>query len=464
MPGSSKRSKDSRPRKTAAATTTNDENDNDDAQVRLAQENFTDLEAQAEAEAEARAEAESEKSQAQIQPGEELGAEPEEGRGVEGASVISSGSQKYQMVHDENGNIQKITFYRSDREPVVMERPNGDSEAIMLWDLLESQRRGARRKRELLSAINKARDLLVAVSGGGSRIRTDSATRPASKTRGVQPSDPHEWMTKTLPPEVTRDIETTYFLQIEEAVKDRNGNPYVPARIPQGPEGKWRGSMLGGKFPHAIVSMRKPENAERTEEYMCGLCHKVELNVRLKKFSDNRTINCSEAEVLEKISNAFPLSQRSLWGSLETKMWLYCYLEFADDPDHGTPVTTDAFDKMPDSGFIFKPHESPPSYLNSGKPGFYEFAVRKGLAQCPFKFQEAVTTANLTRDNRHRLFRLVVKAINPFLAGLEGMTVRSSPFVIKSVLHNDYKKNERYVRGPDGVVVPSGPADMPTAA
>jgi len=461
MPGSSKRTKDRRPRKSAAAASTNDENDNDDTQTRLAQDNFSDPEVEAEAEAEA--EAESDNGQAQVQSGEELGAEPEEGRGKEGASVISSGSQKYQMVHDEDGNIQKITFYRSNRQPAVMKRPNDDSDAVMLWDLLESQRRGARRKRELVSAINKARDLLVAASGGGSRTRPDPAARAVAKTRFVQPSDPYEWMTKTLPAEVTSAIETTYFLQIEEAVKDRNGNPYVPARIPAGPEGKWRGSMLGGKFPHAIVSMRKPESAERTEEYMCGLCHKVGLNVRLKKFSDNRTINCSEAELLEKISNAFPLSQRSLWGSLETKLWLYCYLEFADDPDHGTPVTTDAFDKMPDSGFIFKPHESPPSYLNSGKPGFYEFAVRKGLAHCPFKFQEAVTTANLTKDNRHRLFRLVVKAINPFLAGLEGMTARSSPFVIKSVLHNDYKKNERYVRGPDGVVVPSGPADMPTA-
>lgn len=374
--------------------------------------------------------------------------------------MTSSGSQNYQMVHGEDGNIQKVTFYRPNRQPVVMERPSDDSEAVMLWDLLESQRRGARRKRELVSVINKARDLLVAASGGGVRARADAAARTVSRTHDAQASEPYEWMTKTLSPEVTRDIETTYFLQIEEAVRDCNGNPYVPARLPPGPTGKWRGSMLGGKFPHAIVSVRKT-GTERTEEFMCGLCHKVELNVRLKKFDGNRAVNCSEAEVLEKISSAFPLSQRSLWGSLETKFWLYCYLEFADSPDHGAPVTVDSFDKIPDSGFILKPHESPPSYLNNGKPGFYEFAVRKGLGTTWFKFQEAVTTANLTRDNRHRLFRLVVKAINPFLAGLDGMTARSSPFVIKSVLHNDFKKNERYVRGPDGVVVPSGPENRP---
>jgi hypothetical protein len=74
-----------------------------------------------------------------------------------------------------------------------------------------------------------------------------------------------------------------------------------------------------------------------------------------------------------------------------------------------------------------------------------------------------VSTSNLNKDYKNRLFRLVVKAINPFLAGLEGMTARSSPFMIKSVLHNDVKSNERYVRGPDNTIVDSGPADTPTA-
>jgi hypothetical protein len=144
-------------------------------------------------------------------------------------------------------------------------------------------------------------------------------------------------------------------------------------------------------------------------------------------------------------------------------MYLYCYLEFADGVDNGSPVGAYAFSKTPDSSGVFKPTECPPSYLNDGKPGFYEFRMERGQASIEFKFQEAVTTSNLNKHYRNRLFRLVVKAINPFLAGLEGMTARSSPFMIKSVLHNDVKSNERYVRGPDNAVVPSGPADAPTA-
>ena len=41
------------------------------------------------------------------------------------------------------------------------------------------------------------------------------------------------------------------------------------------------------------------------------------------------------------------------------------------------------------------------------------------------------------------------------------MTAVSSPFLIKSVLHNDVKSNERHVCGPDGMAVDSGPADTP---
>ena len=44
---------------------------------------------------------------------------------------------------------------------------------------------------------------------------------------------------------------------------------------------------------------------------------------------------------------------------------------------------------------------------------------------------------------------------------MEGMTARSSPFMIKSVLHNDVRANERYVRGPDSTVVDSPAGDVP---
>ena len=401
--------------------------------------------------------------QAEVQPGEELGEEQEEGGGEPGPSV-NPNYPDYEIEDDGNGVIQKITFQRRNRQPVVMVRPDQDNDAHLLWRLLDAQRKGARRKRELVTAINKARDVLMSVSGGS--VRATKVARINAMISDVSAPQPLEWWTKSLPRELKNAIEADFFLQIEESVTDKHGNAYVPARRPNA-NGKmqWRGSMLAGKFPHAIVSIKKPGDGvtDRTNEFMCATCNNIELTVRLKTFVNGRPTDCSESVLLDKVNSAHNLHQRSLWGLLESKMYLYCYLEFEGDSGSGTPVGAYAFSKTPDSHGVFKPTECPPSYLNDGKPGFYEFRMERGEASIEFKFQESVTTSNLTKDYKPRLFRLVVKAVNPFLAGLEGMTARSSPFTIKSVLHNDVKSNERYVRGPDNTVVDSGPADMPTA-
>ena len=400
-------------------------------------------------------------TQAQVQPGEELGEEQEEGGGEQGTSM-NPNRPDYDIEDDGNGVIQKITFHRRNRQPVIMVRPDQDNDDHLLWRLLDAQRKGARRKRELVTAINKARDVLMAASGGAAR-----ATKVAkinAMVGEVAPPAPLEWWTRSLPRELKNDIETNFFLQIDEVVADKHGNPYVPARKPNA-SGKmqWRGSMLGGKFPHAIVSIKKQGDgtSTRTEQFMCGVCNNVELNVRLMRFENGRPVNCSEEDLLGKVRSAFRLNQRSTWGLLESKMYLYCYLEFYDSDDNDTPVGPYAFSRTPDSNCIFKPPESPPSYLNNGRACFYEFRMERGKARCDLKFQDAVTTANLGKNYRNRQFQLVVKAINPFLAGLEGMTARSSPFMIKSVLHNDVRANERYVRGPDNTVVDSPADDVP---
>lgn len=397
------------------------------------------------------------------QPGEELGEEEVESGGEEGALVNGSDSRTVKIVDDADGNIESITFYRQDRQPVTMTPPDEDTNDRLLWDHFSLTRRQASRRRELLTAINKARDVLLGVSGGNARVRSASRSNSA---RGsvVDPPRAIAWLTRPLPDELKSEIEQSFFLQIDEAVSDKHGNPYVPARRPN-EKGviKWRGSMLGGKFPHAVVSVKKPGDGvtARTEEFMCGVCNNVELNVRLMRFEDGRPKHCSEEDLLSKVRSAFRLSQRSAWGLLESKMYLYCYLEFAEGGDDDTPVGPYAFSKTPDSNCIFKPPEAPPSYLNNGRSCFNEFRMERGKARCDLKFQDAVTTSNLAKNYRNRQFQFVVKAINPFLAGMEGMTARSSPFMIKSVLHNDVRANERYVRGPDSTVVDSPAGDVP---
>lgn len=400
----------------------------------------------------------------QVQPGQELGEDEAESGGEESALVSNGSAVRHNIVDDADGNVQSITFYRGARQPVIVTPPDAESDERLFWDLFLTMRRGAARKRELLTAINKARDVLVAVTGGVARARSASRSNSTRGGTHVDPPQAIAWQSRPLPDELKNEIEQSFFLQIDELVADKHGNPYVPARRPNEKGAmKWRGSMLGGKFPHAVVSVKKPGDGvtERTEEFMCGVCNNVVLNVRLMQFDNGRPKHCSEEDLLNKVRSAFRLNQRSSWGYIESKMVLYCYLEFAEGGDDDTPVGPYAFSKTPDSNSIFKPPECPPSYLNDGRPGYYEFRMERGRAHIDLKFQDAVTTANLAKNYRNRQFQFVVKAINPFLAGLEGMTVRSSPFMIKSVLHNDVRANERYVRGHENTTADSPAGDAP---
>jgi len=54
---------------------------------------------------------------------------------------------------------------------------------------------------------------------------------------------------------------------------------------------------------------------------------------------------------------------------------------------------------------------------------------------------------------------LNVHAMNPYLANLDGFSVSSLPFRIKSVMHNDVDANNRYVCLDDGAISKSPPED-----
>ena len=117
----------------------------------------------------------------QVQPGQELGEDEAESGGEESALVSNGSAVRHNIVDDADGNVQSITFYRGARQPVIVTPPDAESDERLLWDLFLTMRRGAARKRELLTAINKARDVLVAVTGGVARAR--SASR-SNSTRG----------------------------------------------------------------------------------------------------------------------------------------------------------------------------------------------------------------------------------------------------------------------------------------
>jgi len=405
---------------------------------------------------------------AQPQPDE---AEAPEGGGAEGAPLTANGhasGRHFEVNADGAGNITQITFFREGGEDVVMTRPAEDSDEMLLWRLYETTRFSFRRRRtELQSAINRAHSILSAtmynVPSHAGREAAAAAPHLAPDGR-YPPPKAIKFKTKPLPESVVQQLQDTYFLKIEEHLEDRHGNPYVPAKRPDANnKPQWRGSRLADKFPHAIVSMKDPGEgvSSRSHQYICAEKN-IHVTVKLmKRVEGGPPEHVSENQVLQAIDGAYSLQQRSALGDLDNKMFLYMYLEFEDEPTDGVPVGANAFENPPDFASIFKPPESPPSYLQGGDPGYYEFKMTGGVAPVTFGFANRVTNSNLKGPNKRRRFRLVVKALNYHLVGLEGFTARSLPFMIKGVLHNDVKGNERYVMDARGNVVESGVADVP---
>ena len=244
------------------------------------------------------------------------------------------------------------------------------------------------------------------------------------------------WKVQKLGVHSRAAIAGKYFLEIEDGTKDAQGNLYVP-------NGK-QGSMCGTKqFPHAVINVkpRGSKDADPVAQYVCGASNNVKLVVRLMKRVDGGDpVSASESEILDTIKKAHLQHQRDAWFDNEDRMQMYAYLEFADGPGIGTPVSANVFKHPPVHGKLFSPPESAPYTL-----GETEFLMAQGCATLTTNFTRYVTHANLKKPYKSRLFRFVVKVLNPFLVDEEGFTARSLPFIVKSVLHNDVRTDVRYI-------------------
>ena len=393
-------------------------------------------------------------------------AEAPEGGGAAGAPLMANGHapppRGFEVDADEDGNIEQITFFVDGGEDVVMTRPEEGSNEMLLWRLYETTRFQFRRRRsELQSAISRAHSILAPHLSSHQGRNGAAGPRSAPEAPSAAPRAIN-WKSKPLPERVVQKLQGLYFLEIEELLQDRHGNPYVPTQQTNSSNRlQWRGSMLGGKFPHAVVSMKDPGEgvSSRSHQFICAE-NNVHVRVKLmRRVEGCRPQHVSENEVVTLIEDAFSPAQRATWDELDGKMWLYAYLEFED----GTPIGANDFENPPDFGTLFKPAESLPSYLQNDDLGYYEVKMTGGVAPFTFGFADRVTNKNLKGAHKlkRKRFRLVVKALNYHLVGLEGFTAYSSPFLVKGVLHNDVKANERYVMTAQGQVVASPPADVP---
>lgn len=396
---------------------------------------------------------ESDAEAAEVQPGKKRRTLTTEGGGTHCAPLNDLGFKfSYDLGLDRpRGHVANATFHIEGEESVVVERPEPGAPLSerLVWALMERSRYQCYQNKELRATITKAYDLfspfrlgMAANPGSGGAATATCAIGHAMVATDGYDQINFVWKVQKLPVHAQASIVGKYFFEIEDGIKDAQGNLYVP-------NGK-QGSMCGTKFPHAVINVaaRGSKGSNPVPQYICGACNNVKLSVRLMKRVDGGGATpASESEILDAIKKAHSQHQRDSWFDNEDRMQMYAYLEFADGPGSGTAVAPNAFKHVPENGKLFTPPESAPYTL-----GETEFQMTQGRANLTTNFAKHVAHANLNKTHKSRPFRFVVKVLNPFLVDLEGFTVRSLPFHVKSVLHNDVRTDVRYIKRGDAIV------------
>lgn len=135
-------------------------------------------------------------------------------------------------------------------------------------------------------------------------------------------------------------------------------------------------------------------------------------------------------------------------GSFESSAIFYTEIQFDQSVADSTAATIVAdplsslcaFKQTPENGKLLMPPENTPY---SG--GYYEQQMSSGQVDFQFKTNISVTTSNLCEPFHARKFRFAVWCLNPYLNRLASFRATSMSFIIKSTLHNDLKRSERYV-------------------
>ncbi len=371
---------------------------------------------------------------------------PAQGGGAQGAAVSSS-TNRYRSfaVQQQQGSsrISRVTFYYDQGPTVEKKRPASDSAELPLWQLMEAQHRQVKKLKADSKTLAKLEEVLYR-----SKTVKEPAPAPAPAPNGdvfttTANGSPYTYQVSELPlREAARaEIERRYFLKIEEETHAPDGRPYAPY-------GK-SGSMCGA-FPHMITLVARAKGPNPAKQYCLGQNHRIGLRIQLMErvTGGGDPIKASEFELLRYVNNQYNQAQLQRFGHFEKTLTLYVTLEHDRS---GDTVLPKSFKSKPQGDSLFSPPESPPYHAGST-----ERVMEGGVVH--FKklwLNKRVTTSNLDEEvSTEPKFRLAVRTLNPILHELAGFTTRSLPFVIKSVLHNDVNKKQKFVRNPDGQVVP----------
>ena len=361
-----------------------------------------------------------------------------QGGGAEGAAV-SGKYRSYTVSQQEGtGHIKKVTFYYEDKSHVVKKRPAQGSSDEPIWQLLEAQHKHCKKLKKDSETLGKIEEVFYQRHALHATA-TAPAPAPAQAAQAGAEREKHTYTvaSKPLRASARAEVERRYFLQIEEDTKAPDGREYAPF-------GK-SGSLCGG-FPHMVTLPARAKNGA-AKVYGVSQNHRIGLRIQLmERVPGGGVIKASEFELLKYIHAQYPPTQVAGFDHFEKTLTLFATLEF----DKGGLVGSSDFKHGPPCNSIWSPPESPPYYAGST-----ERVMEGGVVY--FKklwLNKRVTSANLDEEVVDRKFRVVVKTLNSALHDLKGFTATSLPFAIKSVMHNDVAKKQRFVRNTDGSVVP----------
>ena len=365
-------------------------------------------------------------------------------RGMSSALV---NAVKRKIIHNVEGDKLVSLTVKGDNgcEMVLQRSYDREDFSYAIWNYADKQRKLANERAadaQTLTSVTRlvdrrlaARREPVASSFVPARLGVVVDDTAAPSTR---------WQTKTLPDLLRAEIESGWMIRITEHTADKSGRDFVPG-------GCQAASFCGG-FPHAIT---KPKVGPHRNQnlYVVGGSHDVHMQVTLHRRTPNGKPSedtVSESEVLMLLREKLPADEVASWGSFESSMIFYTELQFDQSvaDSAAARIVTDAassqcaFKKVPSDGKLLNPPES-----NPYNGGFYEQLMTGGSTEFQFKTNGNVTSANLSEPYHARKFRFVVWCLNPYLNDICSFRAVSLPFAIKSTLHNDLKRAERYVAG-----------------
>lgn len=450
------------------------------------------------AEAEKGPASESGESEVQIAPSDAQ-VEPPQGRGAAAPRLTGYGKRKTTIMARVSGAVDSVAIGEGNgHERVFMSKPTGDeadgtwstAQIKMLWHFFEQSHRKAKQnatQAERYTKMMRIGNGAEAPPGGSDHDDPEEHGGFATKRQkrgkgaGVSGSGPllmpenvpegsglpkQVWRSRALPEELANLWKGRYFLQIVDATRDRNNNPYA---IPSGKNG----SYMGG-FPHAICYEaqrgREPSSAQ-APCYYCSESNNITIEVQLMQRRENgkgATSEASECTVMERLKSEFREDERQNWGYYESSFGVHLQLEFAEEPRE-EDATEDllinpyhssagcAFKKALQGDKLLVPFESDMLYSTS----YYEASAEGGcVAFKKFKLNTGTSSSKLVPRYKNKKYQFVARVTNPFFVGVVE-PARSVPFKVKSVFYNDLKRDERFVRTRSGDIVSSPVEDVP---